>query len=445
MEHLQEHGRVAANGAAQARRRREVAIIGGGMAGIITAVRLVRQSSRPLHIRIFDARLDLGRGLAYSTPLVAHKLNGPTKAFSLRPDDPNHFSKWLDRAARDGGWKDFDDDGVDVYAQDGRIFAADHVVLAPGVSPVAAGVRASRGLKQGGRYFDGPWHRDALTQRPDVKDILLIGSSLTMVDAVVALEAAGYNGRYLVVSRRGHIPEARREVEPWPDFLPSAPETPVGADGGGWTARGLFVQLRDELRRAKTQGQDWQRLVPAVRPRLETLWSNASLDERRRFLRHVRPYWDLFLHRLPPASAEVVEAVKASGRLNILSGTVTAVDTSEAGGLSVEVRKRSDSTSVTIATDAVISCAGIEYRWHPNADSVLTRNLFAKGIIRSGNLGIGIDADHSTLAVIDRNGRPLQRISTLGASLRSVFFESGTIGELVKQAALLAPRLERDQ
>ncbi|THA34923.1 hypothetical protein E6R62_38850, partial [Streptomyces sp. A1136] len=47
--------------------QRSVAIVGGGMAGTLAAIRLLRQAQTPLLIRIFDPNPELGRGLAYST------------------------------------------------------------------------------------------------------------------------------------------------------------------------------------------------------------------------------------------------------------------------------------------------------------------------------------------------------------------------------------------
>src|SRR5450830_2190113 len=71
---------------------RSVAIVGGGMAGTLAAIRLLRQARTPLLIRIFDPNPELGRGLAYATTDFNHRLNGPAKAFSLRPGDATHFA-----------------------------------------------------------------------------------------------------------------------------------------------------------------------------------------------------------------------------------------------------------------------------------------------------------------------------------------------------------------
>ena len=88
---------------------RSVDIIGGGMAGTLAAIRLIRQARTPLLIRIFDPNLELGRDLAYATTDFNHRLNGPAKAFSLRPDDAVHFANWLQLRADRSGWNEFDD------------------------------------------------------------------------------------------------------------------------------------------------------------------------------------------------------------------------------------------------------------------------------------------------------------------------------------------------
>jgi uncharacterized NAD(P)/FAD-binding protein YdhS len=83
-----------------------IVIIGGGFAGTVTAIKLLDAATDPLVIRIVEKRAELGRGLAYASRDPAHVMNGPAKLFSLYPDPPEHFVRFLARYGRDWGWRD---------------------------------------------------------------------------------------------------------------------------------------------------------------------------------------------------------------------------------------------------------------------------------------------------------------------------------------------------
>ncbi len=49
-----------------------IAIIGAGFAGLITAYQLVQQTSRPLQIQLYDPSPYAGQGIPYSTDCPLH-------------------------------------------------------------------------------------------------------------------------------------------------------------------------------------------------------------------------------------------------------------------------------------------------------------------------------------------------------------------------------------
>ena len=83
-----------------------IVIVGGGFSGTLTAIRLLDGATEPLAIKVIEIRADLGRGLAYSARDPAHVTSGPAKVFSLYPDRPEHFARYLARYGRDWGWHD---------------------------------------------------------------------------------------------------------------------------------------------------------------------------------------------------------------------------------------------------------------------------------------------------------------------------------------------------
>ena len=78
--------------------RPTIAIIGGGFSGAAVAFHLLRQSpAGSAQVVVIEPRSDLGRGLAYSTPDPAHRLNVPVRRMTLISDQPDHFHDWLAR------------------------------------------------------------------------------------------------------------------------------------------------------------------------------------------------------------------------------------------------------------------------------------------------------------------------------------------------------------
>lgn len=83
-----------------------VAVVGGGCAGVLAAAHLLR-SGRRTEILIFEPRLHLGAGVAYSTDDPAHLLNTPACAMSAYEDRPDDFVAWLAASGTGLGAADF--------------------------------------------------------------------------------------------------------------------------------------------------------------------------------------------------------------------------------------------------------------------------------------------------------------------------------------------------
>ncbi|EHP38467.1 hypothetical protein OR16_37220 [Cupriavidus basilensis OR16] len=242
---------------------RRIAIVGGGMAGTLSAIRLLRDSSGPLAVHLFEPRAEPGRGLAYSTQDPAHYLNGPALNFSLYPEALEDFSRWLVRhglastAEADHAFAprsvygDYLRDtlaralagaagratlvhvrteitdlsiGVPhrVYSADGRAWDADHIVLATGVQPARPALAQDDALEADGRYIPDPWQPGTLARLARAREIALIGTSLTMLDVVASLERLGFTGTYHAFSRRALVPWLRHNAGPCDDFLAAA-------------------------------------------------------------------------------------------------------------------------------------------------------------------------------------------------------------------------------
>ncbi|MFT5275017.1 MAG: putative NAD(P)/FAD-binding protein YdhS [Saprospiraceae bacterium] len=75
----------------------KVAIIGRGFAGAVCAVHLIRLSSPPDSIVVYEPREQLGLGLAYSVRDDNLRLNVPPTPMDVGIEEEQEFSAWLQR------------------------------------------------------------------------------------------------------------------------------------------------------------------------------------------------------------------------------------------------------------------------------------------------------------------------------------------------------------
>jgi uncharacterized NAD(P)/FAD-binding protein YdhS len=121
------------------------------------------------------------------------------------------------------------------------------------------------------------------------------------------------------------------------------------------SAAPLSRRLRDLRRRAAEVG--WRQAVDEVRPATQAIWRAASLAERRRFLRHLQPWWDVHRHRMAPAVADWFDAQRSNGQLDVAAGRITSLAAADFG---VRVRWRPRGAGADASTDVarIINCTG---------------------------------------------------------------------------------------
>lgn len=440
-------------------------IIGGGFAGAVTAIKLA-EFGCATKVTIVEPRAQIGRGIAYSTADLDHLVNGPARRFGLYPDDPDHLPRWLAAHPDRRGWRgpangDFGgcfpprilygdyvqsevakvgarhevdtaidlSDGGEVSLASGRRVPAARIVLATGLVRNESGFALADEARLGGRYIADPWKTDAYRSVGTTGDIAVIGSGLTMLDVVISLEKRGFGGRYFVFSRRGHLVRSRREVEPWPvsGLSERLPRTAVA----------LLREIRSELRAILLVGDDWQRLVPALRPYVDALWAGADDVERRRFARHLRRYWDLAFHRAVPDSQAWLDRARSQGRLFSLRGSVQSLAAAVGGGIDMEWRPQGAAESEGRRFDHVVNAAGHDADWR-RISNPLIRNLVTKGLVQPHPVGFGIAADPGTGKVIDAAGHLSRHLFAVGHPLRGAMWESSSIPEQIAGATRVA-------
>jgi uncharacterized NAD(P)/FAD-binding protein YdhS len=431
----------------------DLAIVGGGFSGTLVAAHLAERAPAGYRLALFEPG-EPGRGAAYGTPHGQMLLNTRAAAVSAFPGQPDHFVRWLgDRASG----ADFVSRRLygDYLAEIGRnalrrpqfehrrarVIAirrpghrfvvrddAGHeiesaqVVLATGNPPpnaevLPAGVRSHPG------YVGDPWRFDYA--RVD-GEVLLIGTGLTALDALVALDAAGFAGPIVAVSRRGRFPEVHAPVA----AFPAAPALDASSAGA------LLRSLRDQLEEAAIAGYDWRAVVDAIRPESEVLWRRLPEAERRRFEAHLRTHWERLRHRAPPAVDVVRAALVESGRLEVLAGRLAG---GEGGQVEIALR---DGTRRSLRPRWIVNCSGLARDRRGAADPLLAA-LVAGGLAAREQLGLGIRVDER-LRVIDAQGAATDGLWALGPPVRGARFEATAVPELrVMAAAIAAEAMKR--
>jgi uncharacterized NAD(P)/FAD-binding protein YdhS len=317
--------------------------------------------------------------------------------------------------------------GVLVRLLGGTRLVADKLVLALGNFPPGDPTVANTSFYASPRYHGNPWAPGLLSKILKTRACLLIGGGLTMVDWVVALQQAGYQGRIHAISRRGLWPQAHAGVAPTV-FRIDAGAPPV-------TARAWLRAIRRHLRET---GADWRAVIDALRPDSQPLWKSLPLVEKRRFLRHLRPFWDCHRHRLAPVIARQLENLVCSGQLVRHVGRIQDYREAEAA-VEVVIRPRNQRETYELEVDAVLNCSGSESDYR-QLESPLVRDLLDQGLIRPDPLRLGLDVEVDG-SLIRLAGSRSERLFTLGPPEKGILWETTAVPEIRIQARQLAERL----
>ncbi|NUQ19011.1 MAG: NAD(P)-binding protein [Sphingomonas sp.] len=428
-----------------------VAIVGGGASGTILAAQLAR---RGIESALIDGSGRAGKGVAYSMTEPAHLLNVRAEGMSAWAGDPDHFARRFEAEGGDrrgfaqrrlfgrylgeqleeaivsgltslvhssavgaerveGGWRLTFDDGSSIEA--------DALALAIG-NQEPEGLRPFEGVRE--RFIANPWGADARAAVEELADnggdALLVGTGLTMVDLVLSLEAAGYRGRILGLSRRGQIPRGHADFQPAPVDAAEVPH-------------GRVVAMWRWLRRRSAE-VGWRAAVDSLRPHSHRLWQSLPPHEQQRFLRHARPWWDVHRHRIAPEVAATVARLISEGGLKIMAGRIVAAREG-ADGIEVELRRRGREVTERRTFAYAFNCTGPLHSMQRTRDPLL-RSLLGSGQARSDQLGLGLD--------VDENSRAGERLWALGPLTKGRYWEIIAVPDIREQAAAVAEDIERE-
>jgi uncharacterized NAD(P)/FAD-binding protein YdhS len=448
---------------------RRIAIIGAGFSGSLLALHLLRRCRPEDRIYLVERNQNFGRGLAYATGNPNHLLNVRAGNMSAFPDEPDHFVRWLhnlpteqragigepgastfvprrvygnyiqellgDKIWHEGQSHNLflltdeavalhrDGSGLSLELAVGRRYLIDHAILAVGNFPPTASTPG---------YFGDPWNPACLEGLAPDAPVLILGTGLTFIDTVLSLLDRGHTGKIYALSRRGLLPRVHATVPaPWKYEAPPSGRNLVK----------LLQQVRTIARSAENTGAGWRAAIDGLRPHTQHLWQEMSLGERARFLRHLRPWWDVHRHRAAPQVMARIDAAIAAGQIEIIKGRIGETARLDETSV-VHINLRGDSGSRELVVDRVIDCSG------PRADATrldqkLIRQLLASGQIRPDPLRLGIDVDPRG-AVIDAEGIVTRDIHAIGPITKGTFWEIIAVPDLRIACADLATTLLPD-
>lgn len=461
---------------------KHIAIIGGGFTGTMTAVNLARLAEAPLQVTVINHGSPQGRGVAYSTTRPEHLLNVAARNMSALPEHPNHFVEWLRTRTEFVEMSDaelretffprriygdylrslalhytqpldrrgpveisfIDDEAVDVAPErsgaritlaSGRTIDADNVVLATG-NETPAELPGSESLSAHPGYAANPW-QNWTTKLPDPEEtIVLLGTGLTTIDAIITLFALGWSGQIHAVSRHGWFPHSHFRGSSHPEF------PPADLDLATLGLERLAALVEEHCARLRKTGENPAIVVDLLRAHTQRIWQAFSVAERKAFVSRYAARWNVMRHRIAPALHQTVMAACTDGRLQVTPASIARL---EAHGPRIHVHLTRSAAAGSnhppspLTAALVINCTGPQTRFSATRSRLL-QALLARGVVMPDemDMGVRITAD---FAAVEQDGTPSTFLYALGPLLRGTFWETIAVPELRGQTLHVAQSL----
>jgi uncharacterized NAD(P)/FAD-binding protein YdhS len=455
-------------------RLRHIAVLGGGFSGTMAAVNLARLGESPLRVTLVNRGSSYGRGIAYGTRRPEHLLNVAARNMSALPEHPHHFVEWLRTRTEYAGVADaelretfmprrvygdylrslalhyiqpvdrhgrveitaLDDEAVDlrpegdgarIFLAGGNTLDADKVILATGNEP-PADLPGEETVAAHPGWCANPWiDWENKLPAPD-EGIVLLGTGLTTVDAIITLLSLDWRGTIHAVSRNGLLPQSHFKGVEDPHF------PPAGIDLAALGLAGLAHLVEQHCERLRSAGANPAMIVDKMRPHTQRVWQAFSDAERHDFIARYAARWNVIRHRIAPSVHRQVTAALESGRLKITRAGVTGVKPL-GDKIGVELRARDGAVS-TLAAALVINGTGPHTRFSATRSGLLQK-LLGSGLAQADTMDMGVRVEPD-LAVVDKTGRRSPFLYAIGPLLRGTLWESIAVPELRGQALRVA-------
>jgi uncharacterized NAD(P)/FAD-binding protein YdhS len=431
-----------------------ICVVGGGFTGVAATIACLRRVNRPFRLILVEPSAALGGGVAFGGQDPLHLLNVRARDLSIHADRPSDFLSWafrqLDQGENDDALhaglahaflprqlfgeyvrqqfyemvarrKDVDLHHVSCVATaciaDKGCFQI-HLDRADSITADVVILATAYGLQTARTEALAPYGSLASEQLPKVGSIALIGSGLTMVDALLAARREGFLGKAIVISRHGQLPRphAPKGVIPQEIGLPHFKRVSV-----------LTAAMRLACQAAEAYGTPWQAILNGLRSSLPDIWQELTFEEQARFLRHARPFWDTHRHRLPPEVHGQIRAEFDSGRAILLRGRVTEVKR-RPEGFKLTLRRSGSWEAEVLETDLAFDCTGHK----PDLGSPLIKSLLNQGLAYPDAHLLGVIVKPNG-QVIGKGNAITQGLFALGPLCQGSLWEITAVPEIVRQ------------
>jgi uncharacterized NAD(P)/FAD-binding protein YdhS len=463
----------------------DVIIVGAGFSGTLVAVHLTRADAN-LRIALIERGKNAGRGVAYGTTDAKHLLNVRADQMGAFPDDVGHFYRWLQRhqsnldaagvtdlrpdafiprlvfgdyirdllreaCERSPGLDLIHDEIVDItrendhtfrlLSREGKELRGAQIALAVGNFPPGTDLGTDK-TSDRPWFSNNPYSADTRAELAEPGDILIIGTGLTSLDVLMSLAPIKKEGKIHILSRRGLFPQPHGAITKYPAFFDFEHLPKTAAD--------LVRRVRRQVQIAAAEGIDWRPVIDSIRPFNQAIWQNLGYVEQKRFLRHVRGFWDIHRHRCAPQIIAVKEQLEAEGRLICHRGHIMEFRPLE-NLVEVTYRPRgtreqtSGSSSLpklekrTLVVRQVLSCTGPQPDYR-KLDDPLVHHLLERDLLAPDPLRMGAYTDNEG-RVLNQDGKPIHGLYTLGSPRMGSLYESIAVPELRGQASEVAKHI----
>lgn len=445
-----------------------ILIVGGGLSGTLLALQLTSKKKDNQVIMLEKNPQLLGRGIAYHYDFTHQPLNVVAAGMSLFPDDPDHFVRWLSQNAfrynhllpiispktfvprkifgdyivehlqlahhkHAGSFEIRIDEVLSVTRKNSKFVAtlesgikleADHVVLALGNFPPGDLFPEYPEVTNSPAYFANPWTDQVYSHITGNENILLVGTGLTAVDVVLGLKTRNFKGKITMLSRRGKLPLPHDLSQPAAEL----------SDPGYMHPRDTYFWLKNEIRKRKNT--PWPSIMDGLRPFTQNIWKRWSWDEKKYFLRRLRPIWEVVRHRIPAQSSTILNDMVSAGQLII---DKAKIDSAKLVANGIEVTWTDERGKQSGVFQKVVNCTGPESNYRKVKLPVLA-NLIDQGLLVNDPLGLGILCTEDG-RILDKNNQPVNGLWCMGPMRKAVLWETTAIRELRMQARELGVAL----
>ncbi|CCO93783.1 hypothetical protein BN437_1853 [Erwinia amylovora NBRC 12687 = CFBP 1232] len=181
----------------------------------------------------------------------------------------------------------------------------------------------------------------------------------------------------------------------------------------------------------------WQLVLDDIRLNAQHIWQQLSLHEQGRFLRHLRPWWDVHRYRSAPQVNAVLERLTRSGQFRLQAARLFKA---QAAGAQIDLVLQSrNGAEQALRVDRLVVTTGPAHGELLQSDALL-HQLQTSGVAQADPLGLGILVNARSQTV-NRHGDANPHLYVAGPAARGRFGELMGLPQVAEHAESVARQL----